>query len=364
MYSNTSKIVITLLLSIFSSSQIKADDTIKVGVLACLSGGCAEWGNATKNGLLIALDKINSSGGVLNKKIELVFEDTNEATAAMQAVTALRSLQSKYGIKFFVGPSWTPAGLALAPIVGKMNDVVMISPSLGVAEFNESAPNLFNTMMDSETATRTLAKLAFDQGWRRAGVFSSQQPWENLQGKVFSEEFNRLGGEVVLSLEPLPDTKDLRTECLKMVASKPDGVFLANLNQEGIAAKRLRGMNYKGPFYAALIDQTRIDEAGGGLEGAISAQSPEAEPSFVSAHLSRFKTKPSGSADTAHDALIALSKAITSAESIDAVLVREALLKVQFDGASGKVVFDNKGGVVREPSIVKVSNNSLIPADL
>jgi branched-chain amino acid transport system substrate-binding protein len=364
MFSTSIKIIFISFITIFSSSQIKADDTIKVGVLACLSGGCAEWGNSTKHGLLIALEKINAAGGVLNKKIELVFEDTNEATAAMQAVTALRSLQSKYGITLFVGPSWTPAGLALAPIAGKMDEVLMISPSLGVAEFNESAPNLFNTMMHSETATRRLAKLAFDKGWRRAGVFSSQQPWEYLQGKVFTEEFTRLGGEVVVKLEPLPDIKDLRTESLKMVKSKPDGVFLSNLNQAGIAAKRLRTLNYKGPFYAPIIDQTRIDEAGGGLEGAITAQSPESEPGFVSAYMEKFGIKPSSSADTAHDALIALSKAISSAESTDAVLVREALLKVQFDGASGKVVFDDKGGVVREPLLVTVSNNSLIPTGL
>jgi branched-chain amino acid transport system substrate-binding protein len=105
------------------------------------------------------------------------------------------------------------------------------------------------------------------------------------------------------------------------------------------------------------------DEAGGSLEAAISAQSPEAEPDFVSAYLTKFGTKPSSSADTAHDALMALSKAITLAESTDPALVAEALLKVQFEGASGKIVFDGKGGVVREPLIVKVSNNSLIPVD-
>ena len=336
-------------------------ESIAVGVVACLSGGCAEWGVATKNGLELAQAEINSAGGVKGKQVDLQFEDTNEATSAAQAVTAFRKLRSSKDIHFFIGPSWTPAGLALAPIVGKMADVVMISPSLGVAEFNEAAPNLFNTMMHSETGTRSLARLARQRGWKRAGIFSSQQPWENLQGKVFRDEFTRLGGEVSALLEPEPNIKDLRTESLRIISSKPDGVFLANMNQEGIAARQLRGLGFKGALYAALLDQTRIDEAGGALEGAISAQSPAARVEFVSKYNARFGMKPTASADTAYDALIALGKAIEAAGSPDPLAVRDALLHVQFEGASGVVKFDDKGGVVRDPSFVVVSANTITP---
>lgn len=338
-----------------------AAESITVGVVACLSGGCAEWGVATKNGLELAQDEINSAGGFKGKRVDLKFEDTNEATSAAQAVTAFRKLRSSRDIHFFIGPSWTPAGLALAPIVGKMADVVMISPSLGVAEFNEAAPNLFNTMMHSETGTRSLARLARQRGWKRAGIFSSQQPWENLQGKVFRDEFTRLGGEISPLLEPEPNIKDLRTESLRIISSKPDGVFLANMNQEGIAARQLRDLGFKGAFYAALLDQTRIDEAGGALEGAISAQSPAAQIGFVSKYNARFGMKPTASADTAYDALIALGKAIEAAGDPGPRAVRDALLHVQFEGASGLVKFDDKGGVVRDPSLVIVSANHITP---
>jgi branched-chain amino acid transport system substrate-binding protein len=308
----------------------------------------------------LAQDEINSSGGVLGKQFELQFEDTNEAISAAQAVTAFRKLRASRNVKFFIGPTWTPAGLALAPIAGKMSDIVMISPSLGVAEFNEAAPNLFNTMMHSETGTRALAKLARERGWKRAGIFSSEQPWETLQGNVFSDEFVRLGGEVSALLEPDPNIKDLRTESLKIIASKPDGILLANMNQEGIAARQLRALGYKGPFFAALLDQTRINEAGGALEGTVSAQSPEASAPFVSKYTAKFGMKPTASADTAHDALVALAKAIALTGGTDSIAVRDALSRVQFDGASGPVKFDDKGGVVREPSLIVVSENALV----
>ena len=340
-----------------------AEEPIRVGVLACLSGGCAEWGSATRNGLLLAQEEVNSQGGALGRRLELTFEDTDEATSGMKAVTAFRRLISSEGIKLFIGPNWTPAGLALAPVAGKMSDVILISPSLGVAEFNESAPNLFNTMMHSETATRALARRAVASNWKRIGIFSSEQPWESLQARTFRDEFVRLGGEIASFQEANPNIKDLRTESLKIATAKPDAVFLTNLNQEAIAARQLQALGYKGPFLAALLDKTRIDEAAGALEGAISAQSPEASADFVAKYTARFGMRPSGSADTAHDALIALTTAIISARSTDALPVQNALLHVDFQGASGRVRFDEKGGIVREPSLVQVSKNSLIPLE-
>jgi ABC-type branched-subunit amino acid transport system substrate-binding protein len=71
--------------------------------------------------------------------------------------------------------------------------------------------------------------------------------------------------------------------------------------------------------------------------------------------------KPTASADTAYDALIALGKAIEAARGSDSLAVRDALLHVQFEGASGVVKFDDKGGVVRDPSLVIVSANNITP---
>jgi len=59
--------------SIFGAPYAFAADPIRVGVVACLSGGCAEWGTATRNGLTLAQADINSSGGVLGRKIKLKF---------------------------------------------------------------------------------------------------------------------------------------------------------------------------------------------------------------------------------------------------------------------------------------------------
>lgn len=43
-------------------------ENFELGVLACLSGECAEWGNNTVEGLKLAAKQLNEKGGILGKK--------------------------------------------------------------------------------------------------------------------------------------------------------------------------------------------------------------------------------------------------------------------------------------------------------
>ena len=46
--------------------------TLKVGVLAPLTGSVAEYGNAVNNGIVQFVEELNAKGGVNGKQIELV----------------------------------------------------------------------------------------------------------------------------------------------------------------------------------------------------------------------------------------------------------------------------------------------------
>ena len=108
------------------------------------------------------------------------------------------------------------------------------------------------------------------------------------------------------------------------------------------------------------MEQTRIDEAKGALEGAISAQFPEGSTEFVNKFVSKYQVKPSASADTAYDSLSALKMAIEQSQSFEATNVAKSLLNVQFQGASGKIKFDPQGGIIRQPVLVKVLKSQIV----
>lgn len=335
----------------FAEPPNDASNSIPVGVLLCLQGVCSEWGENALKGAMLAAEEINSAGGLNGKQIELIVEDSAEGVSVGRTISAFRSLKNK-GTRFLIGPSWTPAGLALAPIVSKDKDIIMMSPSLGVASFNETAKNLFTLWPHDSHTTEKIARHMYQLGIRRVAIFSSEQPWDQLQGRTFEKEFVRLGGTVTIRLEPNPGKQDIKVEATKVVASRPEAVFLSNFQQLAIALKEMRKLKFKGVRATILIDETRIKNAEGAMSGVWYAKFPEAKEEFTEAFRLRFGDVPGPSAATAYDAIYAFAKAYSKNPVVDISLAKQ-LLEQRTLGASGEIVFDTKGGLVRVPQILK-----------
>ena len=68
----------------------KNTETIKIGGLAPLTGSLAIYGVTTTNGVNLAIDEINKSGGILGKKVEYIALDTKgDSTEAVMAYNKL-----------------------------------------------------------------------------------------------------------------------------------------------------------------------------------------------------------------------------------------------------------------------------------
>ncbi len=63
---------------------------IRIGVITSLTGSTAAFGQAHKNGYAIALDELNSRGGLLGKAVELdYYDDQSRPDQAVQGVSKL-----------------------------------------------------------------------------------------------------------------------------------------------------------------------------------------------------------------------------------------------------------------------------------
>ncbi len=337
-----------------------AEETISVGGLLCLTGDCAEVGENSRRGLELAAEELNAAGGVLGKKIMLKFEDTREMDGPGSAISAYQHLVLDPAVRFLVGPTWTVGGLPLAPILAKRPDILAISPSLGVAAYNEAADTIFNTWPHDDFATETLAEYALKQGWKTAAVLSNESPWESAQAKHFIETYKKLGGEITAFLEPSPQVKDLRTEISKIKRSQPRVIFMSNYTTMDIAAKELRNQQVNDPMMGILLDDIRLKNAGGAFEGLLYVQYPSAQPDFVERFKAKFKESSGMSADTAYDALKMLSAAIQAAGSVKVEAVKQKLQALQYKGASGEIHFDKDGGVRKLPDIYAVMNGTRV----
>ena len=334
--------------------NLKTDsDVVKIGALLCLTGSCAEWGQASLKGLKLAAEQINFQGGINNKKIELYVEDSQEAKGPSFTISGYRRLRAE-SVYLIIGPTWSPAGLAIAPIAAK-DSVIMISASLGVREFNEYADNLFNLWPHDEIATKKLAQYAKESSYSRVAIFSSQQEWEETQGLVFKNEFERLGGQIIAYETPLQTVTDLRAEALRIIKTKPDAVLFSNFAQMAIASKELAKLGYTKPQLAVLMDETRIKASNGTLQDTVYVTYSPATEGFQEDFEEKFNELPKAYASTAYDALILISQVGNKSLSVKYQEILKALNQVEsFSGASGELSFDKLGGIGKQAVLEKV----------
>lgn len=344
-----------------SSLNRPTEDEVKIGALLCLSGNCAEWGTESLRGIRLAIDQINSTGGLLGKKINLVVQDSREDDPA-QAVTAFKQLTEIKKINYIIGPTWTPAGLAIAPLAKRQKQLIITSPSVGVKEFNEAADNIFNLWPHDEVSTRKLANHAFNKGLLRAAIFSSEQPWTKTQSEVFETEFKRLGGQIVERVDPPDNGNDYKAEALRIVNSHPDVILFSCLDRsQSLASKEVAKLGYKGVKLSVLMDQNTLNAAEGTLEGVIFARYPEANSKFKQLYAQTYKAQPGVSADTGYDVMQLYATAIQRANSTEIGKVLNSIKSIaELNGASGKSRFDGRGGVARDPILYHIHDNQMV----
>lgn len=345
---------ICTLFAIFScASYSQEQETFRIGVALCQSGNCADWGTAALKGARLAQEQLNAAGGILARRIDFTVEDTAESISGARAVSAFQSLLAR-NVRFFIGPSWSPAASSLIPIVARRTDIIVITPSASARDFSRSARHVFNMRPPEELATRALAQHAIGQGKKRAAIFSSQQAAESTQGRIFEDEFKRLGGEITVRIEAIPTQSDLKAEALQIQRTAPDAIFLMNYNQMESGIKELNNLGYNGMRLAISLDEARVISARGLLEGMIVGRAAQPTDEFRSTFTNRFGEPPGLSAEGGYDAVLSLSQAVKQAGSFDSKAVQDTLQRGLYSGAIGAFHFDKNREVVQPPELLLV----------
>ena len=124
----------------FSTLQVKAEDTIKVGVLHSLSGTMAISETTLKDTMLMLIEEQNKKGGLLGKKIEAVVVDpaSNWPLYAEKA----RELLTKDKVAAIFG-CWTSVSRkSVLPVLEELNGLLFYPVQY---EGEESSKNIFYT---------------------------------------------------------------------------------------------------------------------------------------------------------------------------------------------------------------------------
>jgi branched-chain amino acid transport system substrate-binding protein len=218
------KLISSGLIAIFATStsvQAVAQEKIKIGFIAPMSGPFAQYGQAFHNSMLAYID--NHGDTVAGKKIEIIVRD-NTTNTPDNAKRLAQELASRDRVDFLAGFALTPDALAVASVAtqAKKPTIIMLA---GTAGLPAKSPYLARVSFTLTQATVPMAKWAYKNGIRRIYMAVSDYSPGHDSEASFRKAFVEQGGQIVGNVRiPLANT-DYSAYVQRIKDSGPDAVF-------------------------------------------------------------------------------------------------------------------------------------------
>ena len=375
-----------------------AQDAVKIGALMDFTGELAEYGLPINDAVALAAQHLNEAGGVLGGREIQIIEADGETSETI-SVTAARKLVNVDNVVGIVGPLGSGATLAVANAVTTPNGVPQITSSATAPSLTLLADDdfLFRTAPSDSFQGAVLANLAWELGYRNAGVMYINNAYGSGLADQFSETFADLGGQV-LTVPHESGQPSYASEIEEATFQDPDvlvamsypvsaGVYVREALESGAANTFLFVDGTQSSEFIAAVGASALEGSYGTAPGAVEGPAVE---QFVADYGAAF------GADRAelpflrqsYDAMALFGLAIQAAGSDDREAVRDALRRVSgppgvaigpgvdelrrglqllrdgqeinYEGASGPVDLDENGDVSGAMEIWRIMNGEIV----
>ena len=339
------------LLLIFSFNLIGCSNNkiIKIGFIAQLTGPNAELGVQARNGVILAAEEINDSGGINGRKIELIiYDDLGTEEGAIQGVNKLLD-ENVIAIIGHVTSSQTIHGLKISNEAKK----IMISPTASTNSLSGIDDYFFRVVTSNEVQTKIFAQHVYNKrGHENLAVIYDRDNigYTETYLNSFKSEYEAQGGIITdaidFSSSEAPDFSQFIDE---LKNKTPDALLIiSNDFDAALIAQTARIKNWNVPLFSSSWAQTDTLIANGGeaVEGMeIEVVYPQNHNSnryidFKNKFSSRFGKNPSFSGSFGYEALNVLSKALSETNGKEDGL-KSALLSIpEYSGLIDDFSFD------------------------
>jgi branched-chain amino acid transport system substrate-binding protein len=367
-----SRLALALLSGVALAPQLaRADDSIKVGLLATLEGPFTVLGQDGVRGAELAFKEANYTAG--GKKIEVVKGSSDASPDS--AVKAARKLVEQDGVKILLGPLSGDEGLAVKDYAKTQPNVTFINGTSAAQDttLRDPAPNFFRFTTDGAQWMAGLGEYAYkDKGYRTVVTVAEDYSFPYTQVFGFMADFCKAGGHVPKKFWVPIGNKDFssviaaipdKVDAIYVALGGADGVnFLTQYQQAGGTAPLIGG--------SITVDQTVLGTQGKQRDYVIGT--PSAGPiadnaegpawkKFVDDYKAAYKDgfpSPSLFAQGYYieaKALLAALDKVNGDVSSDQAKFRDALTHLALDTPTGKVTLDRNRQAVADNYLTEVA---------
>jgi branched-chain amino acid transport system substrate-binding protein len=345
-----------------------AQDVVKIGLSAPLTGDWAEYGNDFKRSVTMVLDRVNRMGGIHGKMVELVISDSRGDPK--ESVLIADKFVADPSVIAEIGDFSSSSCMAAAPIYEKA-DMTQLSPTASHMDFTKKGRNMFRVVATQGYEGPYNARWAVkDLGKKRLATIYINNDWGVDANKYFTQEARNLGAEIVAEEAFVPGEKDFTAILTKLKGLKPDLIYLPTFYADAAAilnqAKRMRFQ----PVVMAnssLFSQKTIELGGDAVEGIIipanyfSADPRPAAQEFTREYQAHYGAVPNQFAALAYDAANLMVAALHKVGVEDRSQVKYGLESLRgFQGATGSISYANGHDPEKELVRITIKNGEWV----
>ncbi|NHC41773.1 branched-chain amino acid ABC transporter substrate-binding protein [Bacillus sp. MM2020_1] len=343
-----------------NDSSSKSGDKIKVGLQAPMTGDNAQYGQDMKNGVQLAFKKINSDGGINGKKLELIVGD-DKATPS-EAVAVVNKMIMNDNVKAIIGGYNSSPTLAAQDVSGPAK---VLHLNMGASPDLSKTGNkyLFRVILTGSVYVPAVMKyMAEEKKVKKIAALFENTDYGITMYDAAKAATKELGVEFIAAEKYNPGDKNFSSQLSKIKTLNADAVMVVGLyNEVALIEQQAKQAGLNIQFFSpddSMYSEQLIKLGGDAVNNHIFASMIDLNAE--TAEMTEFKklakennTPAQANTAIAYDAAMALAKALTEGDG-DADKSRDALAKIEYQGITGPIKFDENGDRANTPMIMQV----------
>ncbi len=346
----------------------KQSEEIKIGVILPLTGDIAVYGQKMKNGIDLAVEEINKSGGIKTKKLVVLYED--DQGDPKSSVAAFRKLITTEKVPAIIGGAISACALSVAPIADK-EKVVLFSPAATSPKLTGISEYFFRNWPSDVYEGLVMGRFAADTlELSKVAILYVNNDWGVGLSKEFEKSFTRGGGSIVVKESFDQGASDFRTQLTKILKAKPQAIYIIGYLKELLILLRQKeemGIKIQLLSTYGFYDPQILQEIGKAAEDAIFT-APIFDPgsptkiveTYVKEYEAKYGVKPDIWSAQAYDVMNVVALALKKGAKTGSEIQAEIAKVKNFEGVSGLTSFDEKGDVVKPLRFMTVRNGVFV----
>jgi len=344
--------------SIAANRNFADIDTVRIG---CLTNFHAAYGLGQMNAVKLAVEEINADGGILGKKIEVFYQDTEGK--AEKAIAAFKKVVLDDAVDIVIGPSASGASLAVQPHLSKYNIVAIATASAAKTLTDNVEKNydknkyFFRAMVNTERQKNASRDFLLEfvhkkLGYNKIAILAENSKWTHDLAPGLKKDLEAKGVKVVYLEMFDTDIKDFTPIFTKIKSSGAQ--WIAQMVAHSAAIPLVKAWQDTKPApmgnnNVASTDSKFWEQTGGKCLYEVTynfiGRAPLTEKTIPmwDKYVERFKTNPIFPSGFSYDAVYMLAEVIKQKRSVKTQDLIDGLENIEYSGVlHPRTAFDKK----------------------